>query len=342
MIALVATYAIFPLLLLLYNQWLYGSPWTTGYALSNEQSAYSWEQLENHWRNFFADAFRYAFFMVLPLGLMGAILLGPWHARLIRLLWLIPISAVYAGYYWYHPWAGWNYYRFFLPMSVVLTGCAFMLIERVAVSKWVRAVGMLALAATMTGFGWSSLENAWNGTMHGAGQTSVAQMDRILSQTVRDDAVIFSTLRFADCTGVMRSYTLYNLRAFDRDETLHHLGESLELLQNHEFNPREPRWQTQRLQELCDFYTRASWDSLLQAQKQIVDQTLGTGRQVIFLLPSDFAPLPPLNHQITMKLLKKCRITAPATPDSRAYDGRWAIYQVTPSPATQPTASAKQ
>ena len=119
-LALLGTYAIFPLVLAVYDTVLFGRPYITGYSLSDEQGAFKWGMLYGNYGSFMNNAFNNYLYVCLPLGGLGILMLGRWPEKLMRLLWVLPLTVLYASYYWYVPYGG--FYRFLLSLTPVFIG----------------------------------------------------------------------------------------------------------------------------------------------------------------------------------------------------------------------------
>jgi hypothetical protein len=91
----------------------------------------------------------------------------------------------------------------------------------------------------------------------------------------------------------------------------------------------EPQWQTVRAQRLVAFYETTSEERLLEGERQIIDQALAAGRQVIFLIPGDRPHLSWLNNTLNLKLLRAADIPSGTSNRNFSRGEKWGIYQAT-------------
>ncbi|MBI4880982.1 MAG: glycosyltransferase family 39 protein [Planctomycetes bacterium] len=118
-VAAAAAGALAPLLLLAVHQRLAFGAWgETGYALTNEQSAFAWEALAGHLAPYLGALFREGLGLFLPLGLAGMlVMLALRESRVLGAALLgsvLPLFLLYSAYYWGR--AGDPTMRFFLPI----------------------------------------------------------------------------------------------------------------------------------------------------------------------------------------------------------------------------------
>ena len=97
---LLGAYGFVLLLLGLYDWFIFGSPFTSGYALSGEQYALSLRNIPNHLRTLLKGLNFEGLFLSFPIGLVGLLLAGPTGESLMRVLWFAPLCLFYAAYYW--------------------------------------------------------------------------------------------------------------------------------------------------------------------------------------------------------------------------------------------------
>jgi 4-amino-4-deoxy-L-arabinose transferase-like glycosyltransferase len=112
---LAVSYAIFPVLLGLYNQRWCGSFFASGYSLSDEQTAFQWNYFLLHSTYLNSGLSVDIAYLLLPLGLLGILLIGPVTERLMRAACFLPLYLIYATYYF--ACTSQAYYRFLLAST---------------------------------------------------------------------------------------------------------------------------------------------------------------------------------------------------------------------------------
>ena len=125
---LIGCWAFFPFILAIYNYFIFGSPLTTGYSLTNEQSAFAWSHFLHNLPIINKGLIYEALFMVMPLGVAGMFLVGNVTEVLMRVFWFLPLYIVYTAYCWAP--TGMAYYRFLICTFPVIIGSAFALLDK--------------------------------------------------------------------------------------------------------------------------------------------------------------------------------------------------------------------
>lgn len=325
--ALAAGLALIPLALAAYQHGLFGAPWRTGYALSDEQAAFTLDAFRTNGPSMIQDAWRHLLFLLLPFGVAGLIVVGPGTARAMRLAWAVPLVLLYGCYYWYLGGAFW--FRFHMAVFPVLIGAAFALLDGVRAAWPARAAAVVLLAGTQVWFARNDIEKAWDGRMH-LRDTMHAPAGRALDAHTADDAVVFTTGHYEHYTARRDHRTSY---ALDRFQS----GYGARAFRPRDATPDrrrrfpEPRRQSARTERLKHFYATHD-DAALEAWRhRIVRQALDAGREVVFLVPEGMASAVPRyvpNDVATQS------ITPFAVPRSagrgRIRTNDWAIVHVGP------------
>jgi hypothetical protein len=141
-IILLGCYAVFPLMLAIYDWAIFDSPFVTGYGLSGEQLAFNWKNISNNAR-ILANGFNYtALFILFPIGVAGMFLAVTVGESIMVSLWVIPIFLLYSSYYWAPN--SMAYFRFLIATFPAFVGSAFALMDR-ASKSWVRKMVAYAL-----------------------------------------------------------------------------------------------------------------------------------------------------------------------------------------------------
>jgi hypothetical protein len=339
-LALLLAYSVFPALLALYHWRYFGSPWTTGYYLSNEQTAFEWAQLSRNIRLLNRGLSDELVFMLTPLAIVGILAIGRPADRLMRAAWFFVIYVVYAFYYWAGP-GNW-YYRFLIVTFPVIAGMAFAVIDRVAARRPVtRVLTMAAVVAIVAIDSHPTLVYFARG--EGYEENGAPQVARTADQAsahLEPNAVIFAERPNQDYVGMREQFLVYDLRAFsDR--------------RPRDFREQDrggrPRMQPMRRERFLEFYASHSQNDLTRMQRELVDQYLREGRQVVFLVPQKQSrrwqrwlgrdltvePLsewgPPELGEDFMRLRQWFRERRPGERET------WGLYEVVPAGQPEPS-----
>ncbi|MEX0774087.1 MAG: glycosyltransferase family 39 protein [Phycisphaeraceae bacterium] len=274
--ALLSAYAFMIALLALYNWRLFGSPWTTGYALSNEQSAFTFAQMLENLPKVYDGLHSDLTVFVFPLALVGMVAIGPWPQALLRLCWFLPIVLVYASYYWLpNNLSG---HRFMLEVIPLLIAAAYLVIQRAAgnrTQRWLAGLVVLAMVATVDR---PRINDMIEGKPHSDSRASL-EAARLASDTLTDNAVIFAADPFGHYVATRRHFQLYDVNAFNR-----RWGQRRFTDPQHKWSPRMQPARRARLDKL---YADHSDRDLRAARQAIIRESLAEGRQVAFLIRAD-------------------------------------------------------
>jgi len=342
---LLGCYAIFPLLLAIYNWSIFGQPWTTGYGLSNEQFAFHWGQLK-HNIPVLNNGLNYeALFFVFPLGIAGILTVSPIRESFMRLLWFVPIYFMYASYYW-GP-SGMAYLRFLICTFPVIIGAAFALIDHIfifrsrsnvierkakqsettpslakatslrmkpgnLISHARKVAAMVGILVFLIAARWSNTQRGLRGVVSDPGSRNLAKASHIASQILRDDAVIFSQRPIFCYLGTRRRFRLYDLRIFSTA-----YGNSA-FPQN-----SVPRRQPIRTERFHNFYQQLNDAELLENKRELITLFLSQGRQVAYIIPHHATEREKnqLGSNFSFSLLKEWDVSSPQ-PE------RWGLYEI--------------
>ncbi len=94
---LLGCYAIFPVFLAIYNWTIFGNPLITGYSLTQEQDAFSFEHLRHNLVTMVSGLNTTALLLIFPIGLAGMLTTGDVWERLMRLFWFLPTALLYTA-----------------------------------------------------------------------------------------------------------------------------------------------------------------------------------------------------------------------------------------------------
>jgi hypothetical protein len=313
---LLGCYAVFPILLMIYNWSLFGHPLVTGYALTHEQGAFSLKFFRRNLPMMMGGLNTTALFLVFPLGLAGMMLIGGLWERLMRLFWFLPIVLLYTFYYWASP--SMPYLRFTICTFPVVVGSALLLLERasdVSLSlrgRWVHRGVMILFVALIVVLRYNEAQRGMRQIVSDPGSRAVALGARMLSRTLQPDAVIFSQRPFFCYIGTRERFRHYDLQRFKTP-----LNSSVR---------RQPK-RTERLRKL---YASLDHAGKLRKKRQLIRSYLAQGRQVVFFIPQDALgrEREELGGDFKFILLKEWEVPIKSPP------AKWGIYQIelTPNP----------
>ena len=281
--ALCGAYALFPVLLAIYQTIIFGAPWITGYALSDEQGAFSWAVLLARHKILLNSAFDDFIFLVLPFGIAGAVVAGRWPDRLMRLLWILPIALLYASYYWYMS-HGAAFFRFMLALLPAMVGSAFLLFDQVRASFSGRAVAVTLLCGVMVWHSRGHIDAAWEDRYYHNGGKQIEPVAEFVDKHLEKDAVLFTAQTF-HWVATLNKFTTYDLQRFHRYYPYRAFRETKrEITPEDMAHGRSPiRQQSRRKQEFRELYANASQADLNEWIVRITRQGLEEGRQVAIL-----------------------------------------------------------
>lgn len=286
-LALLGAYAVFPALLMAYNWALFGGPLTTGYALSGEQGAFSVASFLDNVRTINRDLVGEALFLILSVGLAGALVAGPWADRLMRVGWLLPWYFLHAGYYWI-AW-GRGYLRFYMAIIPVLVGSAYLLMDSGKFSRAGKNVGMTAACLLILAAGYESLKETIACSIYGIPARQQTVAGRLLARTLRPDAALFGQGMMAHSPGMRKDFLFYDLDAFSKGRGRSFLPwtrtHTPQWYYRHHQVKVEVRGQLERMARLKRFYDGTSDKQLLEKLRELIREQLRRGRQVAFFLP---------------------------------------------------------
>jgi len=140
--------------LALFCWWNFGTPWKTGYSYCAEDTGFALKYFfgdpatnrQSRWETLITQVNWLGLFMLWPLGILGMIImLGErWQTAICLILWTLPSTLLYLGYYW-APTSETSvgYLRFFLVLQPGLILAALWLLQRATNGMvWTRAIGL--------------------------------------------------------------------------------------------------------------------------------------------------------------------------------------------------------
>lgn len=196
---------------LAYQWFAFGSPWTTGYAASQESTAFGWSWFVQHAPWIIQHLLGMGLLPLFVIGTLGLVYLCTVDARqaLLLGLWGLPLFLLYCSYYFVtedQPISNLRYYLTVLPAFIV---SALMIAFRVPRSRWV--TGLLVGLCLLPGV--PLIGGAIAGGDSDSFDPAVAASDvsEQVRTTVPDGAVILSLDRMLYFLDYGERYRLYYL-----------------------------------------------------------------------------------------------------------------------------------
>jgi hypothetical protein len=203
-----------PCVLLAGYHWrAFGGPFTTGYALTGEQTGFGWEYLAS-------KTLRYGTSLLTNLGgpvfiLSGIGLVMLWLKNRTRAIffsiWVFPISLLYMSYYWETGLFPGAFLRFLLPAVIpgvlLALGCLNEILQRTRSRRAMEAVVIIVFAGSL----------GWWGVRGTLSRVEKEYVDRVakkttvdfIKDTVPEGSVVFAHPVLLLALDVNQTYTLY-------------------------------------------------------------------------------------------------------------------------------------
>jgi len=307
-LVLLGCYSIFPLLLATYNWAIFDNPFISGYALSNEQFAFSWAQFRSNFATINSGLNYEALFLLFPAGIAGMLVIGPFRESLMRIFWFLPIYVAYSAYYWAP--SGMAYFRFLICTFPVFVGATFALMDKVPSKKAHKVFAMILLSLFLITTRYTETKNGLRGVVSDRGSRANANASSIASKTLQKDAVIFSQSPVFCYIGTRRNFRSYDLRIFTKGYGNSAFGGGV-------------RQQEKRVERFRQFYSQLNDSQLIDKQRELVVSFLSQKRQVAYLIPLNAKERErtQLGVDFKFELLKEWQMY----PDN---EEKWGIYQV--------------
>ncbi len=313
---LLASYIVFPLLLLIYNWVIFDSPFTSGYGLSGEQFAFKLKNIPNNARVLALGLNYTGLFFMFPIGLAGMFLAQMIGESIMALLWIIPSYLLYASYYWAP--GDMSYFRFLIVIFPALVGLASAVLDK-NTGSWIRkAIIYLLLSGFIIFIRYNDTESALRGTVSDFPSRSLAYSAQRVSKILNDSAVIFSRRPIFCYLGTRNHFRMYDLDIFTASYGASAFPENV-----------EPRRQPIRNNRLREFYKGLSDEDLRNKKLELIRNFLKDGRQVAFLLPKTALSNEQnaLGDEFEWKAIDSWDITA--TIVNGAWQGEtWTLYEI--------------
>ncbi|HGJ66782.1 TPA: hypothetical protein ENS27_15580 [bacterium] len=268
---LIGCYCVFPLMLAIYNWAIYDSPFVTGYGLSGEQLAFKWKNISANIR-ILANGFNYtALFMLFPIGFAGMFLALTFGESMMVVLWVIPLFALYASYYWAPN--GMAYFRFLIATFPAFVGSAFAIMDKPSWS-WIRKTIVYAVLSGLIIFVtyWDT-RSAVENVVSDFPSRSLAYLSNQVSKVLDDDAVIFSRSPAFCYIGTRKHFRHYDLNIFTASYGANSFNENT-----------DPKRHPLRNDRLREFYKGLTDADLQKKKVDLIRKFISEDRQVAYLL----------------------------------------------------------
>ncbi len=315
-IIILLSYAILPIILLIYNWVIFDSPFTSGYALSGEQNAFKLKNILANLRVMTLGLNYTGLFFMFPIGLAGMFLTLPIGESIMVLLWIVPLYLLYSSYYWAPD--GMAYFRFLIVIFPALVGLASAVMDKNSKSWLRKAIVYLILAGFIIFIRYNDTESALQGIVSDFPSRSLAYSAKRASEILSDDAVIFSRRPMFCYLGTRKHFRMYDLDIFTASYGASAFPENV-----------EPRRQPLRNNRLREFYKSLSDSDLNNKKIEMIRNFIKDGRQVVYLLPINAlsSEQNALGSEFEWKALDSWDLTA--TYVNGAWQGQtWTLYEI--------------
>ncbi len=275
--AIALSYSACLVVLGLYNWNVFGNPFTTGYALSGEQGAFSLSVLKVNISHMFTGMYTHGVGFFFFLGLAGIVAKKNWLEAVMSLLWFFPLFFLYSAYYWTGS-GGCSAMRLMLCTFPLFIGLSFGLLDQVKLAKW-RICLIIVLVCV------SAILSNWI-QMPAIGPYRCINIRAAIPQMLaadhaeehlKDNAVIFTAPMAAFYIGSGKRFVLYDIDLFQSHGWQKLLVES-------KWTPRRQNKRTARLRK---FY-KENGDKLQDMKRALITRHMREGRQIAFILPTRY------------------------------------------------------
>lgn len=210
-----------------YHWSAFGGPLTTGYALSAEQSAFSWTFLRANADDYLVGLVDTGIGPALALSCLALVLVGRRDRRELAffVVWIVPTTLLHVAY-WFAPDQSpflhsvrVGYLRFLLPVVPGLVLLAVMGLRDVALAQPVGSRSRAAVVVVLVllqGL-WSVSRTADYVGRRRTRRTLELEAVRAIEQRVPAGATIFADFKIAHCLEVLQRYMLFDEVLLDRD-----------------------------------------------------------------------------------------------------------------------------
>lgn len=254
-----------------YNTALFGRPWITGYALSQEQNAFSMAGLYSAAGWTLQGLMQIVGPLLFGLGLLGMLTARGFGQKIARLLWWIPIWLIYASYYWANSVLQNSFLRFYIATIPVFIGSAFELIDRLVGNRFGRCFVMLVFMGLTFWMDGGDTPAYLNRVVASPALKLQEQAGKLAAAHLPDGAIVLAQYPAAFRLGRGKGFALYDLAHF---ESARHLQPG----------PNAPRWQPARHERIMQIYAQQAPNMDAMLVNHILTG-LDAGETVAFIVP---------------------------------------------------------
>lgn len=174
------------------NQMAYGAFWKTGYAITNEQTAFSWNYFTSHFLPYFQKLISEGCALALPLGVIGIVILSArrntWKQGMLFTTLIVPITFLYMSYYWRLDLQS---MRFLLPTFYIYTIAGIWLLRLLTKNRYmlVWTVSIVVMSITI----WWGLPLSQQFMLHLKNQNAVlAEVTDMIEKHVKPGNIVIA------------------------------------------------------------------------------------------------------------------------------------------------------
>ncbi|GEM_PF-2863210 len=257
----------------------YGAPWRTGYAMTQEQTGFSWDFFLPNLRLYITGLLNHGTGPFTLLAALGFILILARSRKLALVIvsWILPLFLLYCCYYWAptNRYAG--YLRFVMPIFPPL-----YLLGLLGLKEWTSPLSTRLVIGTL--FAVISLQSAWGvyqGLVEAEGRwrrdTQSAMLVEFAEEEIPEGSVIFSETGHLNHLDFGKRWHLYSTQIFDPNQ----IRRRVENREQTDVTPLQAE-RVKKWSELLVDVPRAEYETALTS---LVQGHLDNGRAVYLLGP---------------------------------------------------------
>ena len=279
--------ALIPIMcLMIHNQMAFGAFWRTGYSLTKEQTAFSWEYFAQNAVPYLQSIQSDGLGIFAAFGLVGMVALctrrDTCRRGILLLSLVLPTTLLYMSYYFAPVRHATPAMRFLLPTFYVYAIAGVWCLRMVA-ENWSRSAWVAALAALLFTICWGTPQSLRTVARWRDANSTLASVTRVVAEHVEPESIVIASPQIQqhlDFVGIWRLIDESTLRSQPETRTFAVQRNSLDEPSPMAFQLREKRETMQRyrdgtklLEDLNDWAqpTReAYWVGNLEDMKQLV------------------------------------------------------------------------
>jgi len=258
---------------------VYGAPWRTGYAMTQEQTGFSWEFFLPNLRLYTTGILNHGsgpFTLLAALGLI-LVLARSRKLALVILSWILPLFILYCCYYWAPTNRFAGYLRFVMPIFPPL-----YLLGLLGLKEWTSTLSRRLVAGTLVAvLGVQSAWGVYQGLVEAEGRwrrdTQASKVVEFAGEEIPEGSVIFSETGHLNHLDFGKRWLLYSTQIFDPNQ----IRRRIENRQQTDVTPLQAE-RVAKWSELLVDVPRPEYEAAL---KSLVQEHLDAGRAVYLLGP---------------------------------------------------------